>query len=153
MDKVRHVLAVHKRKGGADEPTSGVDVSEAAPPLELLNDDDAASHLVAYMRNLLREGDESPGAEGGAEADPSGRLNDIRDRLRRMANRLWTLAGSESGEEDRVESIARGDLAWLASETRNFFVAHNGGARFKSPYVAMGSIGDGAGVVRQVSLF
>ena len=53
MDKVRHVLAVHKRKGGADEPTSGVDVSEAAPPLELLNDDDAASHLVAYMRNLV----------------------------------------------------------------------------------------------------
>ena len=153
MDKVRHVLAVHKRKGGADEPTSGVDVSEAAPPLELLNDDDAASHLVAYMRNLGTEGDESPGAEGGAEADPSGRLNDVRERLRRTANRLWTLAGSAAGEEDRVESIARGDLAWLASETRNFFVARNGGARFKSPYVAMGSIGDGAGVVRQVSLF
>ena len=134
MDKVRHVLAVHKRKGGADEPTSGVDVSEAAPPLELLNDDDAASHLVAYMRNLLREDDESPGespgAEGGAEGDPSERLNDVRERLRRTANRLWTLAGSASGEEDRVASIARGDLAWLASETRTFFVARNGGAWF-----------------------
>ena len=58
----------------------------------------------------------------------------------------------DSGSEDRIARLACGDLAYLASTTRNLFTPVAGGKRFQSPYVAMGSTAprDGAGVVRRM---
>ena len=71
-----------------------------------------------------------------------------------MADNLWKRSLEESGasETDRIARLACGDLAYLASQTRNLFAPVAGGERFKSPYVAMGSTGsrDGAGVVRRM---
>ena len=169
MDKVRRVLAVHARGGDAEKPAAGVDVSAAAPPLRLLNDEDAAAHLVAYASRLASAANvdnpfdalsvdrlSAADDENGSDEDARRwvRSDAARRILREMADNLWKRSLEESGasDTDRIARLACGDLAYLASQTRNFFAPVAGGERFKSPYVAMGSHGsrDGAGVVRRM---
>ena len=167
LDKTRRVLAESASSGSRSGSESGsaiasVSVENAPPPLAVLTDAEATTHLDAVRvesLNAARDAgvvvDEDVVAAADAAAD--GTLAGARVALAAIASALWRAeertphpsnAASSTVPDGVAAASACADLCRVAAVTKTFFRA-TPGAAFASPYVQVGSVGGGAGVVRR----
>jgi hypothetical protein len=165
LDKTRRVLA----ETASSTRAGSVSAEDAPPPLVALTDEEATNHLDAVRAESL-DAARTAGVVldretlAAAEAAADGTLAGARVALATLASALWRAEeraekdeekgkGSPSASSSTVPdgvaaASATADLCRLVAVTATFFRAAPGVA-FASPYVQVGSVGGGAGVVRR----